>query len=418
MEMKTFEAEASDGTPVRFTAPANATPEQLQQLAAEAYRNLKARKAEKPAEQARPPEEVAEPPAPPASSPIAEAAKKALGEASSQTGMTQEGIAGGALGALAGLAETRRMGGFGPASILEKAAAGAQRGMGPPTPMMPPAGPVGGPAGPAGGPVAPVSAPVGPLSAPAGGVPLGPQMGGSGTFNYGKAFGLTDIEAARALDMTKQAGGVHDLSTQRREGLQRIQQLFPGERYIENPRFGGIMTPEQGVGAGPRAQFVQTPAGPGAPTGAPASLQQLPPRQPIPTTPRPPSGLDQVTQMFKEMAQTGARGARALGGVARALPVVSYPLAGYSMGEDLGAIQQELSRQQPDYADIALRGAGALGTGLSLHPVTAPVGIPLALAAPAIAAARRKIMAQPKVPEVTFDEFVQASKPAFRYSRP
>jgi hypothetical protein len=30
------------------------------------------------------------------------------------------------------------------------------------------------------------------------------QTGGSGTFNWGKAFGLTDIEAARAAEMGKE----------------------------------------------------------------------------------------------------------------------------------------------------------------------------------------------------------------------
>jgi hypothetical protein len=86
---------------------------------------------------------------------------------------------------------------------------------------------VGGPAGPVGGPASPLN-----------------QMSGSGVFNYGKAFDLTDIEAGRALDMTKNPGGVHDLTTQRREALNRIQSMGGG--YVENPRYGGIMTPDQG----------------------------------------------------------------------------------------------------------------------------------------------------------------------------
>lgn len=75
--------------------------------------------------------------------------------------------------------------------------------------------------------------PQAPLSSAPGGIPAGGPDGGrlargqTGTmpYNYAKAAGLTDIEAGRALDMTKQAGGVHDLAAQRREGMQRIQQL-------------------------------------------------------------------------------------------------------------------------------------------------------------------------------------------------
>jgi hypothetical protein len=118
------------------------------------------------------------------------------------------------------------------------------------------------------------------------------------------------------------------------------------------------------------------------------------------------------------MAETGIKASSAIGGVARALPVLSYPLAGYSMGTDVGAIQEEIAKERPDYADIALRGIGALGTGLSLHPVTAPVGIPMATIPPLIAAGRRKMREAPKMPEATYQEMVEASRPSFRMSRP
>jgi pimeloyl-ACP methyl ester carboxylesterase len=118
------------------------------------------------------------------------------------------------------------------------------------------------------------------------------------------------------------------------------------------------------------------------------------------------------------MAEIGTKASSAIGGVARALPVLSYPLAGYSMGTDVGAIQEELAKERPDYADIALRGIGALGTGLSLHPVTAPVGIPMATIPPLIAAGRRKMREQPEMPEATYQEMVEASRPSFRMSRP
>jgi hypothetical protein len=87
------------------------------------------------------------------------------------------------------------------------------------------------------------------------------------------------------------------------------------------------------------------------------------------------------------------------------------------MGEDVGAIQQELAKEKPDYADIALRGIGALGTGLSLHPATAPVGLPMATIPPLIAAGRRKMREQPEMAP-TPRELEEASRPSFRISRP
>jgi hypothetical protein len=76
---------------------------------------------------------------------------------------------------------------------------------------------------------------------------MAPGTTGNMQYNYGKSAGLTDIEAGRALDMTKNEGGVHDLATQRREGLNKVGEIAPGFR--ENPRFGGLMT-DQSVGSG------------------------------------------------------------------------------------------------------------------------------------------------------------------------
>jgi hypothetical protein len=101
---------------------------------------------------------------------------------------------------------------------------------------------------PSAAPTAPTAAPTAPQARPG---PVRPPLGGTGTQNYAKAFGLGDIEAGRAADMTKQPGGVHDLTTQRRHGLQKINELFPNQ-FREDPRFGGLMTPEERPGPGPR----------------------------------------------------------------------------------------------------------------------------------------------------------------------
>lgn len=410
MANKLYRAKAPDGTIIEFMAPEGLSEEARQKLAYLEYQAIKTGKLPgreldaKPEPTAEPaPEAPAEPPG--RLEQYKEAAKQELGN-------TGAGVLGAGAGLAAGVLESRKMG---PASILEKGAAGIRQGAG----IAPKAAPAGAPPitppaapailGPSGAPMAP---PGGAPGMPPGGAPMRPPAGGSAVQNYGKAFGLTDIEAQRATDMSKQPGGVHDLTTQRRQALNMLQERFPSDRFIENPRFGGLMTPEPSAGGGPRAQYVQ-------PQGAPqAPLRPLPPPQPVPTGPKPMGPLDEVTQLFRKMAEGGSRVASGIGGAARALPVLSYPLAGYSMGQDVGAIQEELAKERPDYADIALRGIGAMGTGLSLHPVTAPVGLPMATMAPLIAAGRRKMRETPEMPEATYQELVEASRPSFRMSRP
>jgi hypothetical protein len=236
-------------------------------------------------------------------------------------------------------------------------------------------------------------------------------------YNYGKAAGLTDIEAGRALDMTKQTGGVHDLTTQRRQGLQRIQQLFPGEAYVENPRFGGLMTPDQGVGSGPRQSFVtQGAAPPGTPPGQPleGTLRQLPPRAPIPTTvPTPATSLlDDAIAMLGKIARGGLRF------------VSSAPVAGALGG--YGAVsnaEEAINRvEAKDVPGAAIAGAGTLGGLAALLPfrplrsagnITSAAS-PLALMALDRA---RKVRAEPTLTP-TPEEMQEAQRPSFMTARP
>jgi hypothetical protein len=193
---------------------------------------------------------------------------------------------------------------------------------------------------------------------------------GSGVFNYSRnLYGLPEIEAARALDMSKQQGGAGDLATKRREALNQIRQQFPTERYIENPRFGGIMTPDPGAGGGPRAQYVQNPPSviqPGPRANAPPvpQMTQLPPTQPIPTTP-----LQSVTQRLSALSQPIMSGLSAVGKYA--VPPVA--LAG-AAGEGV-SLAQNLRREDPDYIKAALQATMA-GSGLAaLYP---PLTLPAA----------------------------------------
>jgi hypothetical protein len=247
----------------------------------------------------------------------------------------------------------------------------------------------------AGGPAGPVGGPASPLQ----------QMGGSATANYGKKFGLTDIEANRALDMTKQTGGVHDLTSQRREGLQRVQQLGGG--YVENPRFGGIMTPDQGAGRGPRATYVQSPTG---------GLTQLPPSQPIPSTPMPPQAPPQPGTLAKL-----GQGLKAGAGAVLNAPGVSGALGGLGIAE---SGQEYMKRQAAgDMPGQVMAGMGVAGGGLAMAPhlMAKTLGAALATASPLSLYLYDKIKAMPKnsdMPEPTPEELLAAQQPAFRYARP
>jgi hypothetical protein len=268
------------------------------------------------------------------------------------------------------------------AGAEEAARIKAQRAAGATPPATPPA------SAPPSGPKPPLGSTIMRQPVPSGG-PDGGRLaaGQTGTmpYNYAKAAGLTDIEAGRAVDMTKQAGGVHDLTSQRREGLGKIQSLFPSEKYVENPRYGGLLTLDQGVGSGPRESFSMKPPvapTPDLPQGQTGGLSQLPPRQPVSTAPIPPkgpSGLDSVTNMFKGMMKPVASAAQTVGKYA--LP----PLAGLSAGLDLAEMGHEYGKpkDQRDYTKMGLKAASAVGGALSMFPPTAVVGVPLSLGATA-----------------------------------
>ena len=287
------------------------------------------------------------------------------------------------------------------AGAEERARILAQRSMGVPPPAIPPGAP--------GSPGAPGQVVMRQPGVPAAGglpTPVGPADAGrmakgqTGVipYNTAKALGLTDIEAAQALSNTKQEGGAWDLAEKRREGMRNVQRMG-GNNYVENPRFGGLLTPDQGVGQGPRASYrYQGPSelppghmsGPAAPPPA-GSLVQLPKPPPIPTTPPPPgmgarviSGLDTVTNMFKGMMRPVVS---AVGTVGKyALP----PAAGLSAGLDIADIAHEYDKpaDQRDLTKMALKGTSALGGALSMFPPSALVGIPLSIGATAAQAYR------------------------------
>jgi hypothetical protein len=229
----------------------------------------------------------------------------------------------------------------------------------------------------------------GPVPAPGSAVaPRGPAMtpaGGTGVANYGQRFGLGEIERNRALDMTKQEGGVHDLTTKRREALNTLREFAPEyrelpsglmvntrnarERFVQNPQ-GALPAPAAlpapDMGPAPMADVVQPTMQPAAPARA-----YVPPK---------PGPLDQVADLYRRLMNTPI-----VEGAGRVMRRVAPPVAAAGAGLDLAEIEHELRKEaaQRDYLKMALKGAGVAGGALSLipHPATIAIGSGLGLGA-------------------------------------
>lgn len=182
----------------------------------------------------------------------------------------------------------------------------------------------------------------GPLP-PAGGPVQRTPVGGKGTFNYAKSQGLTDFDAARSLDMSKQPGGALDVRTAVAEAEKKI-----GPGYRMDPQRADLMLPEN-VGGGPRGQT----------------------RVPIPPV-EPPSPT------------IGQRISSAVAPISRALnhPLVRGPLGGLMAGPM--AAEAASRYEKNDYPGAAIAGTGALAGTASMFGV--PYSGPIAMAAPAVLA--------------------------------
>lgn len=215
----------------------------------------------------------------------------------------------------------------------------------------------------------------GPLSAVGGNA--GATGRGSGVFNYGTKFGLNEIEAGQALDMTANEGGVHDLTTQRREALNRINRIAPNQ-FVENPRFGGLMTPTAGGGGGPRESFriiPEVPPSPEVPGGQPAAMRPMPVAPPISTAPPKPGGLEYVRDLFTDLMDS-----KVGKGVGTFMRYAGPPAAiAGALGEGMNIKQQiDKPSEKRDYGDMALSGLGILagGAALAASPfVAVPAGL-------------------------------------------
>jgi hypothetical protein len=239
---------------------------------------------------------------------------------------------------------------------------------------------------------------------PPSGAPTIPQNGrmpagqtGTMPYNYGKAAGLTDIEAGRALDMTKQEGGVHDLTTKRREGTLAVKRAFPGETWLENPQHGGILTKADGP---PKLSYIQEPLPPAGALPAPQStamtvpqqsglpaaqpqqagtvLRQIPTAPAVPTTPPAASGLDKVRELFASiMDRTTPVARKVAGGLGVLGRYAMPPLAAAGAAGEAIDIKNELSKppEQRDPMRLGLSAGTLAGSGLGF--AFPPAGIAL-----------------------------------------
>ena len=206
------------------------------------------------------------------------------------------------------------------------------------------------------------------------------------------------------------AAGLADEATQLNRILQGTTDIDSGT--TGRARMGGfnIETAQQAARAKQAAQNIGALQRAGAlASSAPEMLAQAPgmtatpsgvlyPRSApsgVPPVPTPSRGaLEEVKMLFNRMMGPNTVGRAAI-------RYAAPPLAGMQIGKDVGTLLTEGSREEPDYTKMALSGLSALGAGMSLFPVTAPIGIPLAIGAPLTQAYREKMQgALPTTTEV------------------
>lgn len=172
--------------------------------------------------------------------------------------------------------------------------------------------------------------------------PTGPATfdpaGGKGTYNWAKAFGAEDLEAAKARNMSE----AWRMKKEADVALEKIRGIAPEFKGV--PERAGLMLPEYS-GAGARgAQRAAVPQPPAQKQSPLASVGQFMQKHPI-------------------MARTGA-GA----------------LAGFGAG--YGGMEAARKYEEGDIPSFVLSSLGAIGALGSIFPITSPVAAPLAVAAP------------------------------------
>lgn len=185
----------------------------------------------------------------------------------------------------------------------------------------------------------------------------------TGTYAYGKKFGLTNTEAANAVDMSKRPGGVWDLKTKADEALKKI-----GPGYVSAPDRADIMLPDS-AGRGPRESLVKTVSSEGA---APTETWTSKTKQPIPPV---------VAQTAEPVAASSPLAQKA----AQYLKYLQYPvkggLAGLSAG--FGAADVYNRVKDKNYGEAAASAVGTLaGVAAPFLGAGALGALPISVAIP------------------------------------
>lgn len=194
--------------------------------------------------------------------------------------------------------------------------------------------------------------------------------GGRGTYNWGRRFGLSPIEAARAAEMGRNVAesGAQNLIDLKSAQEPRVQQLLPGAKQTQ---LGVYVPTEETRGR----SFVQQPGG---------ELRELPAARPVPTGLSP---LEKVSRLYHQMMETPiAKGAGA------AMRVAAPPLAlasAFGQAHDIYTEQQQEAEER-DRIKQLLAAAGILGTGMMMVPGGQIPGAALAIGAPVIQTLRER----------------------------
>ena len=168
----------------------------------------------------------------------------------------------------------------------------------------------------------------------------------------------TGAQTSRLLQGTTEA----DLTGRSRmEAFNTLTAQQAAQRKAQQEVLGSLA--KQGVIASPNAPFVEAPTMVASPQGVLISQD---------------AATRMAEQTAREQARPLARITRQLANMPRILGPLGLIGAGY---EGTAAVQNV---QQEQYPAALAAGAGALGGVMSLFPPTAPIGIPLSIAAPQI----------------------------------
>lgn len=212
--------------------------------------------------------------------------------------------------------------------------------------------------------------PVGPVAPPA------PPMGG------GMAAGLAD----EATQLNRILQGTTDVDTgttgRARMGGFNIETAQQAARAKQAAQNVGALQRAGMVAQGAPDLLAQAPGMTASPSGV---LYPRAPAGPVAPPPTPSRGaLEVVKDLFTTMMGPSTLGRAAI-------RYAAPPLAGMQIGSDIGTLMTEAERQEPDYTKMGLTGLSALGAAASLFPMTAPIGIPVAIGAPMIQSYRERM---------------------------